>query len=94
MVITAVGKYHEKELTAKVKDLFGSLDKKKLPAKELHQTTNRKRKTAEERKDISQVYMCLGYKVPGSSKDTYVLEMLSSLSQKACRQRSVPGTAG
>ena len=89
MVITAVGKYDEKELTAKVKDLFGSLDKKKLPAKEAaSDLTNRKRKTAEERKDMSQVYMCLGYKVPGyDSKDTYVLEMLSSLLSEGLSSR-------
>ncbi len=89
MVITAVGKYDEKELSAKVKDLFGSLDKKKLPAKEVaSDLTNRKRKTEEERKDISQVYMCLGYKVPGyDSKDTYVLEMLSSLLSEGLSSR-------
>lgn len=88
-VITAVGKYDEKDLTAKVKDLFGSLEEKKLPSRDpAADLTNRKRKTIEERKDISQVYLCMGYKVPGyDCKDTYVLEMLSSLLSEGLSSR-------
>jgi predicted Zn-dependent peptidase len=89
MVITAVGKYDEAELISKVKELFGSLPEKKLPAREpAADLKNRKRKTVEERKDISQVYMCLGYKVPGyDSKDAHLLEMLSSLLSEGLSSR-------
>ncbi len=89
MVIAAVGKYDERELISGVKDLFGSLEKKKIaPRDSAADLRNKNRKAAEERKDISQVYLCLGYKVPGyDSKDTYALEMLSSLLSEGLSSR-------
>jgi len=91
MVLTAVGKYNEKGLVEKVEETL------RMPPPEgnppVRASSRQASKTAgktyvEERKDISQVYLCMGYRVPGyDSRDTHVLEMLSSLLSEGLSSR-------
>jgi predicted Zn-dependent peptidase len=89
MALVAVGKFDEKELVKDVTDLFGSLDEKKIPKRsEETSLANSKREVSEDRKDISQVYMCLGYKVPGySCKDVHSLELISAILSEGLSSR-------
>jgi len=89
MVLTAVGKYNEKGLVEKVEELFGCLPRGNPPVRAPPASLKNSRKTyVEERKDISQVYLCMGYRVPGyDSRDTHVLEMLSSLLSEGLSSR-------
>jgi len=89
MVIAAVGKFDEKELVKDVTDFFGSLEERKIPKRhEAISLANRRAEVSEERKDISQVYMCLGYRVPGySCQDIHSLELISSVLSEGLSSR-------
>ena len=89
MVIVAVGRFDQKELVKNVTDLFGSLSRKKIPARDQRiDLGNRKGTVAEQRKDISQTYMCLGYRVPGySSADLHSLELISGILSEGLSSR-------
>ncbi|MEA3255090.1 MAG: insulinase family protein [Candidatus Altiarchaeota archaeon] len=86
--ITAVGRFDERKLVGCVEDLFGSLDAKNPPHQDPSiDLTNRKREEVEERRDISQVYMCLGYRVPGYTRDVHSLELISSILSEGLSSR-------
>jgi predicted Zn-dependent peptidase len=89
MIIAAVGKYDEKELLKTIGDLFGSLDKRKVPQRDENiSRANKRRDVSETRKDITQTYLCLGYRVPGYDReDVHTIEMLSSLLSEGLSSR-------
>lgn len=89
MVIAAVGRFDENKLVKDVTDLFESLDKKKVPGRPpCTDLTNRKTTESEKRRDITQVYMCMGYRVPGySSNDVHTLDILSSILSEGLSSR-------
>ncbi|HDI73198.1 MAG: hypothetical protein DRO76_05050 [Candidatus Altiarchaeales archaeon] len=89
MVIAAVGKFDERKLVSSVENFFGSLDARNLPHSPTSiDLTNRRREKFEERKDISQVYMCLGYRVPGfSHRDVHSLDLISSILSEGLSSR-------
>lgn len=81
MIIAAAGKFNEDELLKIVGNTFGKLDEKKIPvSKSGVDLRNKKCEKFECRKDISQLYLCLGYKVPGYvHEDVHRLELLSGI---------------
>lgn len=88
MVIAAVGRFNEKKLVECVEDLFSSLDAGNLPQHNPSiDLTNRRGEITEERRDISQVYMCLGYRVPGYTREVHALELLSSILSEGLSSR-------
>lgn len=81
MVIVATGKFNDDELLKRVKVTFGKLKEKKIsrPSSMIN-LRNKKLEKFEHRKDISQLYMSLGYKVPGYvHEDIHRLEILSGI---------------
>lgn len=89
MVIIVVGKFDEDKVVRSVEDFFGSLEARRIPKSDFSiNLKNKKREKFEGRRDISQVYMCLGYKVPGSShKDVHLLDLLSSILSEGLSSR-------
>jgi predicted Zn-dependent peptidase len=88
MVIAAVGRFDERKLVGCVEDLFGSLDAKNPPHPDPSiDLTNKRRERVEERRDISQDYMCLGYRVPGYTRDVHSLELISSILSEGLSSR-------
>ncbi len=80
-IIILVGKFEEKEILKKIKDTFGKLKAKNIPqAKMPKKIRNSRFSRFEERKGISQAYLCLGYQVPGFiSPDTPKLTMIEGI---------------
>ena len=89
MVLVAVGKFDEEELIRKVEDTFGTLESKKIPTLDLNITLdNENFERYETREDISQLYMCLGYRTPGSAhEDHYKLDLLTSILSEGLSSR-------
>ncbi len=81
IVIVATGKFNEDELLKKVGDTFGKLKEKKISTPDFRvDLRNKKLEKFESRKDISQLYLSLGYKVPGHlHEDVHKLELLSGI---------------
>lgn len=81
MIVVLVGKFEEKEFLRKIKNTFGKLKTKDIPKPRISTAIRNYRfNQLEERKGISQVYLFLGYQVPGFiSPDTYKLEMLTGI---------------
>lgn len=89
MVIAAAGKFDREALLAKIRELFGPLEERRVPPRDENiSRTNRRRDVSETRKDITQTYMCLGYRVPGyDSQDIHAIELLSSLLSEGLSSR-------
>ena len=89
MVIAAVGRFDGRRLVKDVTDIFGSLDKRKIPRRDPKISLKNRRDTvSEERKDITQTYMCLGYRVPGyASPDMHALDLISGLLSEGLSSR-------
>jgi len=78
MIIVLVGKFEEDKFLRKIKDTFGKLKAKDVSKSKISTAIRNYRfNQLEERKGISQVYLFLGYQVPGFiSPDTFKLNML------------------
>ncbi len=80
MVISVCGKFNDKSLKEKVGETFGSMDKGRIYDRGEIEIINRKHYMEESREDINQMYMGLGYKVPGyQSSDYFRLKLLCSI---------------
>lgn len=80
-IVVLVGKFQEKEILKKIKDTFGKLKAKDIPHPRMPKKIRNSRFSRfEERKGISQVYLYLGYQVPGfTSLDTLKLTMIEGI---------------
>ncbi len=81
MVIVAVGNFNEDIVKKEISKTFADLDEKKIPR--INSRVDLRNKKIEKfryRSDISQLYMCLGYRVPGYvNKDIHRLDLLSGI---------------
>ena len=81
MVIVACGNFNEEALSKEVGNTFGKLAPKKFKKIDLEiNLENRKNKKIEKRGGLKQIYLALGYKVPGNAhEDIHKLSILKSL---------------
>jgi len=81
MAIVAVGRFNEEKLIRKIKATFGKLEARDIPNPEPDVSLDNKEfERFEPRKDISQLYLGLGYRVPGfSHEDVHKIDLLSSI---------------
>jgi len=79
--IVAVGRFNEEKLIRKIKATFGKLKAREVPNPEPDiNLDNNGFERFESRKDISQLYLGLGYRVPGfSHKDVHKIDLLSAI---------------
>jgi len=88
IVIVVCGNFNEKKLLGKVEDTFGSMQKGKTHHRERVDLSNRHTVREESRGDINQMYLSLGYRVPGySSDDFFKLDLLSSILSEGLSSR-------
>ncbi len=87
-VMVVCGNFNEKKLLDKVENTFGSLGDGKHHPREEIDISNRHRFREESRADINQMYLSLGYRVPGySSDDFFKLDLLSSILSEGLSSR-------
>jgi predicted Zn-dependent peptidase len=81
MAIVAVGNFNEKELIRKIEKTFAKLEPGEIPGQDLKvDLINRRSKKFESHKSIKQVYLDIGFKLPGSThKDFHKLSMLDGI---------------
>lgn len=81
MVVVAVGNFERKKLEQKIAKTFGALQRGKSHGPHLViPVENKHREKFEERANIDQVYLNLGYRVPGTThEDAYKLKMLNGI---------------
>ena len=88
IVIVVCGNFNEKKLLGKVEETFGSMQKGKKHHRESVELSNRHTVREESRGDINQMYLSLGYRVPGyRSDDFFKLELLSSILSEGLSSR-------
>lgn len=81
MVIVAVGKFSKKDLRRKIEDTFGKLEPKRVLAQDLKMDLiNKHLEKFESHPSIKQVYLDIGFKVPGfTHKDVQKLGLLDGI---------------
>lgn len=81
MVVVAVGNFEMEKLEQKIAETFGALQRgKALGSRLVIPVENKHREKFEERANIDQVYLNLGYRVPGTThEDAYKLKMLNGI---------------
>jgi len=80
-IIVVVGRFDEAELQRKVTDTFARLEPGKVSTQDLHvDLTNQRAEKFEGHKSIKQVYLDVGFKVPGfTHPDTHKLRLLNGI---------------
>ncbi|OYT27298.1 MAG: hypothetical protein B6U97_01960, partial [Candidatus Altiarchaeales archaeon ex4484_96] len=88
MVIVVCGCFDKKKLKDKINETFGSLPPGKQYPRDDVSMINRHTLKEESRGDINQMYLSLGYRVPGyQSSDYFALELLSSILSEGLSSR-------
>ncbi|RLI96029.1 MAG: hypothetical protein DRO92_00440 [Candidatus Altiarchaeales archaeon] len=88
MVISICGRFDERVLLEKIGDTFGSMKRGGSVKDENIEIKNKKLYREERRKDINQMYLALGYRVPGYQSDDYFkLDILSSILSEGLSSR-------
>lgn len=90
MAIVAVGKFNEEEVIREITETFGTLSPKQVPEQklEVELINSQTIKLIPRRTLSSQVYLVLGYRVPGSlHKDIHKLNLLDSILSEGMSSR-------
>jgi len=87
-IIAVCGKFNKLKLMDVVESTFGSLKKRNTQKTGKIDIRNKRRMKVEKRGDITQSYLCLGYRVPGYlSEDFFRLDLLSSILSEGLSSR-------
>jgi predicted Zn-dependent peptidase len=87
-IIAVCGKFNRSRLVEVVENTFGGLKKRNFPVTGKVDIGNRRVTKSEGRRDITQSYLGLGYRVPGySSENFFVLDLLSSILSEGLSSR-------